>query len=491
MGYTYMKKHFIKLSALITVIAMILSLSSCKKADTAGGQNNMVFTEPKEYDGAFSNPMCGFRGGSLNETDGYITTIRDYVPWNAIEKNADSTVQDIIDYTNEKYGDMPARNLRIIPRVYLVWPGSDRENNEEYWPEDMTKYDFSSQEFYDRAVNLIKKMGEAWDNDPRIAYIEMGIYGFWGEHHLYGNKLGLPEEMPPEAQKVLGDAFTESFKNKKVQIRYAHEFKDYDFGVYWDSFGHADSLSDAENILSRGDCWKTNVIGGETAYDWGNYKANPGDDPTDSVADAKHRDNLIYWIRNLHTTGLGWISQYDKSNAQANEGAAEMQKAFGYRFVIEKFGHSHTIGADNSFNAEIVIKNDGSAPFYYNWDLTLSFLDTETLKPVYSTRFNAEISKIYPGDDYNIIKKEYQVPAESYTFKLSADIPETLSGKSYIVAVSINDPSCDKPAIRFACENYINGGYHPLGVVGYNVEPEKMNIKFNDIEEDKTINYAK
>lgn len=276
-----------------------------------------------------------------------------------------------------------------------------------------------------------------------------------------------------------------------MQIRYASEFTDYDFGVYWDSFGHADSLYDAENILNRGDFWKPNVIGGETAYDWGNYKTNPGDDPMDSVSDATYRDYLIYWIRNLHATGLGWIAQYDKSNAQANEGAAEMQKAFGYRFVIEKFGHTRTIGSDNSFNAEIVIKNEGSAPFYYNWDLTLSFFDTETLKPVYSTRFNAEISKIYPGDDYNILKKEYEIPAESCTFKLSADVPEKLSGKSYIVAVSINDPSCDKPAIRFACENYINGGYHPLGVVGYNVEPQEMNIEFNDIEEDKTINYSK
>ena len=75
----------------------------------------------------------------MDQTDGYITTIRDYVPWNAIEKNADSTVQEIIDYTNEKWGDMPKKNIRIIPRVYLVWPGGDRVNNDEYWPEDMVK----------------------------------------------------------------------------------------------------------------------------------------------------------------------------------------------------------------------------------------------------------------------------------------------------------------------------------------------------------------
>ena len=482
-----MKHYLVRITALVAVIVLTLSLTSCEKP----GDSNMVFVEPKEYEDAFSNPMCGFRGGFMDQTDGYITTIRDYVPWNAIEKNADSTVQEIIDYTNEKWGDMPEKNIRIIPRVYLVWPGGDRVNNDEYWPEDMVKYDFTSQEFYDRAVNLIKKMGEAWDNDPRIAYIEMGIYGFWGEHHLYANQLGLPEQMPEEAQKVLGDAFTQSFKNKKVQIRYAYNFKDYDFGVYWDSFGHQDALYEVDSIVDRGDFWKTNIVGGETAYDWGGYRTQPGDDPTDTVSDKVHRDWLIQWIRKLHATGLGWVCQYDKNDPAAAEGAAEIQKAFGYRFIIEKFGHTEKIEADNSFNAEITIRNDGSAPFYYDWDLTLSLLDAETLKPVYSTRFDAEISKIYPGDEYNVVTEKYSVPAESHTFKLSAEIPENLTGKSYVVAVSINDPSCDKPAIRFACENYINGGYHPLGVVGYNVEPQEMNIKFDDIEKDKTINYSK
>ena len=77
-----MKKYFLKFSTLITSAVMVFSFSACKNSDSA----NMVFTEPKEYDGAFSNPMCGFRSGWLTETDGYITTVRDYVPWNAIEK---------------------------------------------------------------------------------------------------------------------------------------------------------------------------------------------------------------------------------------------------------------------------------------------------------------------------------------------------------------------------------------------------------------------
>ena len=30
---------------------------------------------------------------------------------------------------------------------------------------------------------LVEKAGQAWDNDPRVAYVEMGIIGEFGEHH--------------------------------------------------------------------------------------------------------------------------------------------------------------------------------------------------------------------------------------------------------------------------------------------------------------------
>lgn len=62
---------------------------------------------------------------------------------------------------------------------------------------------------------------------------------------------------------------------------------------------------------------------------------------------------------------------------------------------------------------------------------------------------------------------------------------------SFLAAISINDPSCGKPAIRLACKNYINGGYHPLAAVGYHAKPKKTDVKFDDIEADRTINYAK
>ena len=39
-----------------------------------------------------------------------------------------------------------------------------------------------------------------------------------------------------------GDAFAKAFKNKKVMVRYAYEFKDYEFGIYWDSWSQPQEI---------------------------------------------------------------------------------------------------------------------------------------------------------------------------------------------------------------------------------------------------------
>ncbi len=46
-------------------------------------------------------------------------------------------------------------------------------------------------------------------------------------------------------------------------------------------------------IEKLGPRWKTAPTGGETAYDWGNYRTQPGDNPNDTLSDPAHRRFLI------------------------------------------------------------------------------------------------------------------------------------------------------------------------------------------------------
>ena len=79
--------------------------------------------------------------------------------------------------------------------------------------------------FPERVEKLVEKLGQAWDNDPRVAYVEMGIIGEWGEHHdpdlsTYWAPHDEPDHVVnrtwiPGMEKILGDAFAKAFKNKK------------------------------------------------------------------------------------------------------------------------------------------------------------------------------------------------------------------------------------------------------------------------------------
>ena len=171
--------------------------------------------------------------------------------------------------------------------------------------------------FQDRVKALVEKIGKAWDNDPRVAYIEMGIIGQWGEQHspMIGtywkphdadvheaNKTWIPG-----IEKTLGDAFTAAFKNKKVMVRYAYDFKDYEFGYYWDSWGIAEEdVRGYEEMMKMGNRWKVQPIGGEICWNWGDFSRYSS--LTDILANDATRKKIIKQIRDLHCNHLGYFS---------------------------------------------------------------------------------------------------------------------------------------------------------------------------------------
>jgi len=182
-----------------------------------------VTVYPSEYPRALRNPLMGFRPG-LGRPQEWAAVARDYIEWDLLEDDARDSVEKIRAVCNERWHDVAARNLKIIPRVYLEWPNSDYSDSGKHWPADMTPGDYSSDQFQQRLVRLIEKLGEAWDNDPRVAFIESGLIGYWGEQHS--------PEPSPAMERLLGDAFTANFRRKLVMVRYPGRFRKYRFGIY-------------------------------------------------------------------------------------------------------------------------------------------------------------------------------------------------------------------------------------------------------------------
>lgn len=443
-------------------------------------KNNLITINPEEYAHAIRNPLMGFRS-SIEKKHEYSTLFKSYIKWNELENSASDGVEKIIELSNLKWFGIEDKNLKVIPRVYLAWP-----RKESGWPADMIEGDFKSDQFKQRVIAFVQKLGKAWDNDSRVAFVEMGIIGEWGEMEW--------PETTDEIIEVISAQFAASFQHKLVMIRWPNTYNDdiYNFGYYWDSWGHYDQRYYGFTLNNVSPKWKTAVIGGETAYDWGNKQIQPGNSPDETLSKPVHRDYIIDQIRSLHGNHMGWIADYDHSNKSVREGAEIVQKAMGYQFVISEVTYPKRIDKDKKFTVSIKVKNTGSSPFYYNWPVEVSLLDPKTKQPVWkNTCTNLDIRYWMPGDKWDDVKDIYTIPAEINSFNqtfLLSDIP---TGE-YILALAILDPSGNRPGARFAIKNYYNGGRHPIGKVGVNQKIESFSVSdFDDIQSDSSLTYDK
>ena len=511
--------------------------------------DDMVTVSYDEYEPAFRNPMKGLREFFAPGIDPvrdeypypYGTMTKEYMQWNMIEDSPEDGVDKIIAYSNHRWAGVEDINMKVIPRVYLVWvepwhggkpknPDNPDDLNGWHWPqgippetgpykqipnsvgayvEEKDKATPISGGYFDpsfpeRVTKLVEKLGEAWDNDPRVAYVEMGIIGEWGEHHdpdlsTYWPPHDEPEHVAgrtwiPGMEKVLGDAFSKAFKNKKVMVRYAYEFKDYEFGIYWDSWSQPEEIVRGyEEMKKLGDRWKTQPIGGEITWNWGSLAKFRSFEET--LADDETMDYILWQIRDLHCNHLGGITWADFNDPEFMKDAAVVQKAMGYRFVLGDISYDSNVAAGGRLNVSFDVVNTGSSPFYYDWPVEIALLDAQTHEKVWGhVCEDVKISQWMPGDDWSRETKAYTSPAPVNNISEKIAIDKNLPDGKYILAIGILDPAGMKPSVRFANENYFEGGYHPVGYIGVGDteigSPEIPEDLFFDIQSDKTLSYT-
>jgi len=251
--------------------------------------------------------------------------------------------------------------------------------------------------------------------------------------------------------------------------------------------------SHGKGLLEMGDRWRNSLIGGEVAYNWGRSKEQPGESPNDTVSDPVHRSFLIDSIRSLHCTQLRWVADYDQTDPVARAGAEEVQKAFGYRFVLEQVRYPRRIDPGKSFAVTFQVVNTGSAPFYYEWPVELSLLEPDTGHPIWRGRFESvDIRTWMPGDGWDSSRKAYTQPALVNNVRGSFTLDKNIKAGPYYLAIAILDPAGNVPSLRMAIENYIAGGRHPVGKIGVGTRAETIQLApgdFIDPRTDTTLRY--
>ncbi len=507
-------------------------------------ETTVSFSETSE---AFRNPMKGWRDffgvDDPKRADfpyPWGSIIKEYMQWNMMERTAEDGLDKVIAYSNHRWEGYEDMNMKVIPRAYIVWTepwhgmrGKMEDEPDDlygqHWPDDIEPQTSAYRNkdggwacyvpeadsltrntggywdptFPDRVRAMVKKLGEAWDNDPRVAYVEMGIIGEWGEQHdpditTYWPPHDEPEHVPGRTwiegiDTLLGNAFTQAFKNKKVMVRYAYDFPDYEFGFYWDSWAiDQEEKRCYETMMATGDRWKSQVVGGEITWGWGSLAEKGLKGLQGCLKDKETYELTVNQIRELHCNHLGGITWAPFGDTLFVRLASELQKIMGYRFFLEDATYS--VSRKGVLRLDCSVKNLGSSPFYYKWPVEVSLLDPETKEKVFATTLDdIDITSWLPGDNWSRTEQRYMTAPETNRIEACITLPDSLPEGRYILALAVLDPAGNLPSLRFANTNYLEGGYTPLGYVGTGGEkigsPEIDPSEFTLLQDDHTLKY--
>ena len=173
--------------------------------------------------------------------------------------------------------------------------------------------------------------------------------------------------------------------------------------------------------------------------------------------------------------------------------ASELQKAMGYRYVIDEAEYDAQLVEGEPFKLRFTVRNTGSSPFYYDWPVEVALLDADTREVVEKKVIDdVRITEWMPGEDWNVEDGAYSVAPPRYT--VEAEIVHSIRHRGkFIVALAVLDPAGMMPSLRFANTNYFTGGWTPLGYVSMGENLTSATIArriFDAINSDKTLRYV-
>jgi Domain of unknown function (DUF4832)/Carbohydrate binding module (family 6)/Secretion system C-terminal sorting domain len=309
---------------------------------------------------------------------------------------------------------------------------------------------------YNAMLDFVEKFGNRYNNDPRVFLVSMGLYGMWGEWHIFPHEKKYPRlEMNKANRDTLANRFARFFPNKQILGRYPGSFSNPERFGYSDGLFFEHSIGQPfwyfQNVLNDGgvgENWKNRPIGGEISPDIQYKIFEQYPNATGSVFIPKK--NKFYDIqradstlKKLHTTWLfaNYLFENPASNnittADVKNNAVRLSQFMGYNFYAQSYLLTVNAGIPK---LELNIQNKGVAPIYENWDVEFAVIDAN----------KNLISLKKQKWDLNQI-----LPSNSVTTKSITSTISVVDG-NYTVVLRVINPleqySTNAPPLRFANE---------------------------------------
>lgn len=394
--------------------------------------------------GPLDNPLKGWctytDAGPIHQP--YSMVFR-YVSWRELEPREGDF--RFAEWEERAWNDAPARGKHVVLRVYIDYPSLP--SGLPAWLRDrgvtVTGYtdhgggespDYKHPLLITALERLITALGSRYDTHPRVAFLQLGLLGFWGEWHTWPRgELFATEDI----QKRVVDAYHRAFRRKKLMARYAtgHPGKQPWLG-YHDDYFPEDTGDEKDWYLLYGmrrsgrlENWRVAPIGGEMI-------PQKGIDALKWVGTDEGWERTKSMIKAAH---FSWVGPYSPALVKppTPEFAArcqEMVRRMGYELRLSELRHAPTVRRGKALTFLLQGENQGVAPFYYPWPVRVALLNDANRVVDEAPLAKADLQKWQPGP---------------FTLRDTLLFRTAPPGR-YRLALGIVDPWTNRPAIGFA-----------------------------------------
>ena len=319
--------------------------------------------------------------------------------------------------------------------------------------------DFSDATFRAYADSLVTAFGERYDGNPDVEFVDVGMFGTWGEWNLAGNSYADCSTPIPDDSIIddYVDMHLSAFPNTPLTMPMAqHAVTAYanthgvgwrgDCFGDWDMFGTWSHMGDEypdylDSDPAPRDAWETAPVAFEICYNLNSWLNTFGYGDTEFSATI---DTGVAW----HGSTVN-LKYHDILPDAYWPYVLEWQRKLGYRFVLDSIRNVASVTPDNNVVLTTNWSNTGVAPVYRPYRLAFR---------IRAANDSVSVTKITPANLKTWLPGSYQ---RSDTIAVA----DTASLDSYFIDVAILDIVADTAIIKLAIPGLRSDGWYPVSTL--------------------------
>lgn len=400
----------------------------------------------RQSDQALVNPLMGYAPMAQSSKGENTSLIYIGLTWREIEP--EPGVYDWESFEEEyRIAHWNQQNKRYVLRLVCDEPDDESHLDIPDWLYEATGdgdwYDISygkgyapnyaNETFQQCHARLVQALADYFQRDNRLAYIELGSIGHWGEWHIKSDS----EITPLPSVEVLYryvQHWLDAFPDTPLLMRRPFSIAaENGMGLFNDMTGHThDTETWLEWIASGGEYSQTREEALSAMPDFWQTAPSGGEFTSSIPMEQLLGPDLpqtLELLRQSHTTFLG----PKIADPEIPEGYDAVSKQLGYRLWIREWTLSRHF---QNCRLEMRWRNDGSAPFYANWPLRV-VISTPDGRETLQITTDAAMNTILPGTEQRVT---IGLPKQA----------EKLVENNGKISVSLIDPLTDAPGVYLA-----------------------------------------